>query len=188
MMRTLVFLLLALLMAPAAQASPPVVEMQTNLGTVVMELYPDKAPKTVENFLRYVESGHYKGTIFHRVIAGFMIQGGGFDTRFREKPTGPPITNEANNGLRNERYTVAMARTMEPHSATGQFFINVRDNDFLNYTAPTVRGWGYAVFGRVIRGEEVVDRIARLPTGAGGPFPADVPQQMVVIEDMRRVQ
>jgi len=188
MMRTLVFLLLTLFAAPAAWAAPPVVEMQTSLGTVVMELYPDKAPKTVENFLRYVESGHYKGTIFHRVIAGFMIQGGGFDTRLREKPTGPPIPNEANNGLRNERYTVAMARTMDPHSATAQFFINVQDNHFLDYTAPTVRGWGYAVFGRVIRGEEVVDRIARLPTGAGGPFLSDVPQRMVVIEDMRRVQ
>ncbi|MEJ5210218.1 MAG: peptidylprolyl isomerase [Burkholderiales bacterium] len=164
------------------------VEMKTSMGTVTIELYPDKAPKTVENFLRYVKRGHYNGTIFHRVIDGFMIQGGGFDTHFREKPTDAPIPNEANNGLRNERYTVAMARTMDPHSATAQFFINVRDNDFLNHSAPTLRGWGYAVFGRVVRGEEVVDRIAQLPTGPGGPFSGDVPRQMVVVEDMRLVQ
>ncbi|MEO1767266.1 peptidylprolyl isomerase [Thiobacter aerophilum] len=164
------------------------VEMKTTLGTIALELYPDKAPKTVENFLRYVKRGHYDGTIFHRVIDGFMIQGGGFDARFREKPTEAPISNEADNGLRNERYTIAMARTMEPHSATAQFFINVRDNDFLNHTAPTLRGWGYAVFGRVVRGEEVVDRITKRPTGPGGPFASDVPRQPVVIENMRQVQ
>lgn len=188
MSRPLLTALLYLLLSSAACAANPVVEMKTNLGTIALELYPDKAPKTVGNFLRYVKRGHYNGTIFHRVIDGFMIQGGGFDTAFREKPTGAPIPNEANNGLRNERYTIAMARTMDPHSATAQFFINVHDNDFLDHTAPTLRGWGYAVFGRVVRGEEVVDRIAKLPTGPGGPFLSDVPRQMVVIEDMRQVQ
>lgn len=188
MKHALIALVMGLFFPLCAWAGNPMVELKTNLGTITLELYPDKAPRTVENFLHYVRSGHYAGTIFHRVIDGFMIQGGGFDTRLREKPTGAPIPNEANNGLRNERYTIAMARTMDPHSATAQFFINVKDNAFLNHTAPTLRGWGYAVFGRVVRGEEVVDRIAKVPTGPAGMFASDVPRQPVVIEDAIQTQ
>jgi cyclophilin family peptidyl-prolyl cis-trans isomerase len=180
--------LAGLLLSFGALAANPVVEMKTSMGTIVLELYPDKAPKTVANFLDYVNNGHYKGTIFHRVIDGFMIQGGGFDTRFNEKPTGAPIPNEANNGLRNDTYTIAMARTMDPNSATAQFFINVKDNGFLNYTAPTLNGWGYAVFGRVVRGQEVVMKIAKVRTGPGGPFPTDVPRDAVVIQDVKQTQ
>ena len=169
----------------AALAANPMVEMKTNLGNMTLELYPDRAPKTVANFLRYVKSGFYKGTVFHRVIDNFMLQGGGFDTRLRQKETAAPIPNEANNGLKNAIYTLAMARTMDPDSATAQFFINVRDNAFLDHTAPTPEGWGYAVFGKVVKGQDVVMKIAKVPTGAKGPFSSDVPQRDVVIEDMR---
>ena len=168
-----------------AFAARPMVEMNTNLGSFTLELYPERAPQTVENFLRYVKSGFYQGTLFHRVIDGFMIQGGGFDTNLREKKTLAPIPNEANNGLKNEKYTLAMARTMDPDSATAQFFINVRGNDFLDYTAPTPGGWGYAVFGKVVKGQAAVMKIAQVPTGPKGPLPSDVPQTNVVIENVK---
>lgn len=169
----------------AALAANPLVEMKTNMGSMTLELYPDRAPKTVENFLRYVKSGFYKGTVFHRVIDNFMIQGGGFDTKLRKKETAAPIPNEANNGLKNATYTLAMARTLDPDSATAQFFINVRDNDSLDHTAPTPNGWGYAVFGKVVKGQDVVMKIAKVQTGPKGPFSSDVPQRDVVIEDIR---
>jgi peptidyl-prolyl cis-trans isomerase B (cyclophilin B) len=174
-------------LAANSPASYPQVEIKTSLGKVVLELYPDKAPKTVDNFLRYVKDGHYTGTIFHRVIPGFMIQGGGFDKTFKQKPARPPVENEAGNGLRNEIGTVAMARTTDPHSATAQFFINVANNAFLNHTSPTPRGYGYTVFGKVIEGMDVVNRIAAVPTGSGGPFPTDVPKETIVIEEMRLI-
>lgn len=147
---------------PAFAADAPRVAIKTSMGEIVLELNPAKAPKTVENFLRYVKSGHYKGTIFHRVMGHFMIQGGGFDAGMIEKPTNPPIPNEADNGLKNDVYTVAMARRPDPHSATAQFFINVENNEFLNY--PGQDGWGYAVFGKVIKGKEVVDKIKAVQT------------------------
>lgn len=165
-------------------AANPQLLMRTNLGTVTLEIYPDKAPKTVENFLRYVEDGFYKNTIFHRVIPNFMVQGGGFDTAFNQKPTRAPVENEANNGLKNEIGTIAMARTTDPHSATAQFFINVVNNEFLNFTTPNPRGYGYTVFGKVIDGMDVVNQIVKTPTGAGGPFPGDVPKNMIIIEDI----
>ena len=155
--------------------------LHTNHGDITLELDAENAPKTVENFLQYVRDGHYDNTIFHRVIDGFMIQGGGFDKDMRQKPTNPPIKNEANNGLKNDKYTVAMARTPDPNSASAQFFINVKDNDFLNYTAPTAQGWGYAVFGKVVEGQDVVDKIKAVPTGNAGPH-QNVPVQPVVIE------
>ncbi|WP_049126321.1 peptidylprolyl isomerase, partial [Burkholderia cenocepacia] len=133
------------------------VELHTNHGVIKLELDAAKAPKTVENFLNYVKKGHYDGTVFHRVINGFMIQGGGFEPGLKQKPTDAPIDNEANNGLKNDNYTIAMARTNDPHSATAQFFINVNDNDFLNHSSPTPQGWGYAVFGKVVEGQDVVD-------------------------------
>ena len=148
-----------------AERSNPLVRLETSLGEITLELYPDKAPATVANFLQYVREGVYDGTIFHRVINGFMIQGGGLDANLNPKPTRAPIQNEADNGLTNQPYTVAMARTSDPHSATSQFFINVADNKFLNHTAKTPMGWGYAVFGRVVRGREVVDQIKAVPTG-----------------------
>ena len=150
-------------------------------GVIALELDDVKAPKSVANFLAYVKSGHYDGTIFHRVINGFMIQGGGFTPDMQQKPTNAPIENEAANGLKNDIYTIAMARTNEPHSASAQFFINVKNNDFLNHTAPTPRGWGYAVFGRVVSGQDVVDAIKGVPTGRRGYFD-DVPLEAVVIE------
>jgi cyclophilin family peptidyl-prolyl cis-trans isomerase len=153
--------------------------LKTNMGDIVLELYPEKAPKTVANFLQYVKSGHYKGTIFHRVIDNFMIQGGGFDQNMKEKPTKAPIENEANNGLKNEAYSVAMARTQDPHSATAQFFINVKDNAFLDY--PSRDGWGYAVFGKVTKGTDVVDKIKKVETGNNGMH-QNVPLKPVVIE------
>ena len=158
----------------------PVVHLQTNLGTIVLELDAQKAPKTVENFLTYVKEGFFDGTIFHRVIDNFMIQGGGFTKEFQQKKTHPPIVNEAKNGLKNVRGSIAMARTSDPHSASAQFFINVKDNKFLDY--PGQDGWGYAVFGKVVEGMEVVDKIKAVKTGMGGPFPTDVPQQQVIIE------
>ncbi|GAB4474687.1 MAG: peptidylprolyl isomerase [Burkholderiaceae bacterium] len=157
------------------------VRLHTGFGTITIELNADKAPKTVDNFLRYVESGHYDKTLFHRVINGFMIQGGGFESGMRQKPTGAPIENEAANGLRNEKYTIAMARTSDPHSATAQFFINVADNDFLNHTSPTAQGWGYCVFGKVVDGTDVVDRIKAVRTIRYGMH-QDVPEQEVLIE------
>ena len=177
--------LAALLVATAAFAADPQVEIKTNMGIITLELYPDKAPKTVENFLQYVKDGHFKGTIFHRVINGFMIQGGGFTTDFVQKKTRPPVQNEANNGLKNDVGTIAMARTSDPQSATAQFFINHKNNDFLNYTGPTPQGWGYTVFGKVIKGVDVVNKIAALETGPTGPFQSDVPRKPVIIEDAR---
>jgi len=150
-------------------------------GVITLELDEAKAPKSVANFLNYVNKGHYNGTIFHRVIPGFMIQGGGFLPGMSQKPTDSPIDNEANNGLKNDEYTVAMARTSAPHSATAQFFINVAGNGFLNHTSPTAQGWGYAVFGKVVDGTDVVDKIKSVKTGRKGPFD-DVPHQDVVIE------
>jgi peptidyl-prolyl cis-trans isomerase B (cyclophilin B) len=178
------FALTALLSFNLAIAEPVKVKMETSQGIVILELYPDKAPKTVANFLKYVESGFYSGTIFHRVIDGFMIQGGGFDTKYMRKETMAPVLNEADNGLTNDLGTIAMARTMDPHSATAQFFINVKDNDFLNHTNKTPRGWGYTVFGKVIKGMDTVDKIRKTPTGSGGPFPSDVPQKMISINSM----
>jgi len=167
--------------APGALAADPQVDLKTNMGTIRLELYPAKAPKTVENFLQYVKDGHFNGTIFHRVIDGFMIQGGGFDKSYKQKPTRPPIENEAKNGLKNDLGTVAMARTNAPHSASSQFFINGKNNDFLN-AASAQDGWGYTVFGKVVSGMDVVTKISKTPTGSGGPFPTDVPREMVVIE------
>jgi len=162
--------------------SNPKVQLHiTNLGTITVELDAEKAPKSVANFLNYVNKGHYDGTVFHRVIPGFMVQGGGFAAGMKQKPTDEAIENEASNGLKNDHYTLAMARTSAPHSATAQFFINVADNDFLNHSAPTPSGWGYAVFGKVVEGTEVVDRIAASPTGRRG-FHDDVPEQDVMIE------
>jgi peptidyl-prolyl cis-trans isomerase B (cyclophilin B) len=150
-------------------------------GVVTLELDEQKAPKTVANFLAYVKKGHYDGTIFHRVIDGFMVQGGGFTPGMTQKPTDATIDNEANNGLKNDKYTVAMARTQAPHSASAQFFINIADNAFLNHTAPTAQGWGYAVFGKVVDGKDIVDRIKGVPTGRKG-FHDDVPNDDVMIE------
>ncbi|WP_371923487.1 peptidylprolyl isomerase [Moraxella sp. FZFQ2102] len=165
----------------------PIVEFDTTYGNIVIELNAEKAPVTVANFIDYVESGHYDGLIFHRVIDGFMIQGGGMDSEMKEKRTGTPIKNEADNGLRNDTGTIAMARTSDPHSATAQFFINVRDNDFLNYTSPTPQGWGYAVFGRVIDGMDIVNQIKGVPTGRFG-YHADVPTTPIVINSAKVIK
>jgi peptidyl-prolyl cis-trans isomerase B (cyclophilin B) len=181
---------IALLLAvnSSAFAANPRVQMETTKGTVIIELYPDKAPKTVENFLRYVKEGKYDDTIFHRVIKRFMNQGGGFTADFTKVETYPPVTNEADNGLNNKRGTIAMARTGEPHSATNQFFINTVDNTFLDHTSKTPRGWGYCVFGTVVDGMDVMDRIARAATGAGGPFQQDVPKEQIVILKMSVIE
>nr|WP_228141038.1 peptidylprolyl isomerase [Moraxella nonliquefaciens] len=160
------------------------VEFDTTHGAIVIELDAQKAPVTVANFLDYVESGHYDGTVFHRVIDGFMIQGGGMDSKMNEKRTGTPIKNEADNGLKNDVGTIAMARTSDPHSATAQFFINVKNNDFLNYTSPTPQGWGYAVFGKVTDGMDVVNQIKGVATGRYGHH-ADVPTTPVVINSAK---
>ena len=157
------------------------VKLHTNHGTITLELDAAKAPVTVENFLGYVKSGHFNNTIFHRVIDGFMIQGGGFEPGMKQKPTGAQIKNEADNKLKNDMYTIAMARTSDPHSATAQFFINVGNNDFLNHTAPTSQGWGYCVFGKVAAGSEVVDKIKSVKTGSRSGH-QDVPVEDVVIE------
>src|SRR5437588_1649912 len=187
------FALSAAAMVPAgALAANPQVDLRTNLGSIRLELYPAKAPKSVENFLQYVKEGQYDGTVFHRVIPGFMIQGGGFDKDFRHKKTRSPIANEAQGavkaGLKNDSGTIAMARTADPNSATAQFFINVNDNSFLNWGDPRSDGNGYAVFGKVGSGMDVVNKIAKLPTGAGGPFPRDVPKQPVLIESATVVE
>jgi len=171
--------------AKAPAAGNPIVVIETNKGAFEIELYPDKAPQSVENFLKYVDDGFYAGTIFHRVIDGFMIQGGGFTRDMAQKETRGPIQNEADNGLRNERYTVAMARTSDPHSATAQFFVNVNDNGFLNHTEKSTRGWGYAVFGKVIAGMDVVDAIRKVPTTTKGMY-QNVPVDPVVIEKAYR--
>jgi peptidyl-prolyl cis-trans isomerase B (cyclophilin B) len=157
------------------------VKLHTNHGVITIELDAARAPESVKNFLDYVGSGHYSNTLFHRVIDGFMIQGGGFEPGMKQKPTRAPIKNEAQNGLKNTRYTVAMARTSEPHSATAQFFINVNDNGFLDHTAPSPQGWGYCVFGRVSEGRDVVDRIKSAKTGRRGMH-QDVPVEDVIIE------
>jgi peptidyl-prolyl cis-trans isomerase B (cyclophilin B) len=162
--------------------SNPKVELHIkNYGVITLELDSAKAPKSAENFVTYVKNGHYDNTVFHRVIPGFMVQGGGFEPGMKQKPTGAEIENEANNGLKNDNYTVAMARTSAPHSATAQFFINVADNGFLNHTAPSPQGWGYAVFGKVTGGTDVVDKIKAVKTGRKG-FHDDVPLEDVVIE------
>jgi cyclophilin family peptidyl-prolyl cis-trans isomerase len=192
--------------APAkapTSATKPQVEMKTTLGTIVIELDPAAAPKSVENFLEYVKSGFYDGTVYHRIIKNFMAQGGGFDKTMAQKPTRAPVVNEGEQaekvGLKNDRGTIAMARTNDPHSATAQFFINYKDNAFLNASAAKDKvpppckaenpppqckqfGWGYTAFGRVISGMDVVDKMSEVPTGSGGPFPSDVPQTQIVIE------
>lgn len=163
----------------AQAADTPKVLLKTSMGDITLELYPEKAPKSVANFLDYVKSGHYNGTIFHRVMSNFMIQGGGFDKDMKQKPTNAPIENEAKNGLKNEPYTLAMARTSAPHSASAQFFINVNDNGFLNY--PGQDGWGYAVFGKVVKGKDVVDKIKAVETTSSGMH-QNVPAKPVLIE------
>jgi cyclophilin family peptidyl-prolyl cis-trans isomerase len=189
MMRLLIALSL-LLGAAAAGAdtippagAPVIVRMDTSAGRIVLQLDPQRAPKSVANFLAYVNSGYYEGLIFHRVIPGFMIQGGGYDTAFRQRSMRPSIHNEADNGLKNLRGSIAMARDSRPHSATSEFFINLVDNDTLD--APSFDGWGYAVFGHVIEGMDVADKIAAIQTGRGGPFDSDVPQTPVVITRLR---
>jgi cyclophilin family peptidyl-prolyl cis-trans isomerase len=188
---------------PVAMSGKPQVEMKTSMGTIVIELDPAAAPKSVENFLEYVKSGFYEGTIYHRVIKGFMAQGGGFDKAMQQKKTRDPIVNEGEQaekaGLKNDRGTISMARTGDPHSATGQFYINFKDNTMLNASTAKDRvppqckeanappqcksmGWGYTAFGRVVQGMDVVDKMAEIPTGSGGPFPSDVPQTQIVIE------
>lgn len=202
--RTLIFLLtflftLATFIVPSAQAANsssqegitmstnPQVLLHTNKGDITLELDAEKAPKTVENFLNYVNAGFYDGTIFHRVIPNFMVQGGGFEPGMAQKNTNDPVENEANNGLKNDAYTVAMARTSDPHSATAQFFINVANNDFLNHTNPTPNGWGYAVFGKVVEGKDVVDSLKSVKTGSKG-FHQDVPVDDLIIESARVVE
>ena len=169
-----------------ALAADPQVDMKTSAGTIRLELYPARAPKTVENFLQYVKDGHFNGTIFHRVIDNFMLQGGGFDKGYKQKPTRASVENEGKNGLKNDLGTIAMARTSAPHSASSQFFINGKNNDFLN-AASAQDGWGYTVFGKVVSGMDVVTKISKSPTGSGGPFPTDVPKDMIVIESVTLV-
>jgi cyclophilin family peptidyl-prolyl cis-trans isomerase len=161
--------------------SPMKVKLTTSMGPIVIQLDKEKAPTSVDNFVKYVESGHYNGTVFHRVIDGFMVQGGGFTKDMKQKPTSPPIKNEGANGLKNDNYTVAMARTGVRDSATSQFFINVKDNDFLNYSGESPQGWGYAVFGKVVEGKETVDKIRKVATGTAGGM-QNVPNEAVVIE------
>lgn len=172
---------LSLCLCASAYAAQPQVELRTTLGTIVLELDAQKAPQTVENFLQYVKDGHYNGTVFHRVIPGFMVQGGGFTPDMREKATRAPIRNEAGNGLRNAVGTVAMARTNAPHSASAQFFINVENNASLDFRSPTQEGYGYAVFGKVVKGMDVVNRIVKVPTGVKAPH-SDVPLKPIIIE------
>ena len=184
MLKTL-FATLAIVVSSAAGAANPQVEMTTSMGAIVIELYPENAPQTVDNFVQYVKAGHYNGTIFHRVIPGFMIQGGGFTAEMREKPTSrPALKNEAGNGLRNAPGMLAMARTGDPHSAQAQFFINVAENPALDFRAPTREGYGYTVFGKVLKGMDVVQRIVKIPTGTRPPH-SDVPLKPVVIERAR---
>jgi peptidyl-prolyl cis-trans isomerase B (cyclophilin B) len=182
---TIAIAAIALAAGAQAQAANPQVDLDTTAGKIRIELDPAAAPKTVENFLAYVNAKFYDGTQFHRVIKGFMIQGGGFSTDFKQKPTRPPIKNEAEQsskaGLTNVPGTIAMARTSDPNSATAQFFINVNDNKSLNFREPTPQGYGYVVFGKVVQGMDVVNKIATTPTGSGGPFPGDVPVERVIV-------
>ena len=191
MTRPFLALALAASVLGAAPALAQKVELDTTAGKIVLQLDAAAAPKTVENFLAYVKSGHYDGTQFHRVIPGFMIQGGGYTADYAQKPTRPPVKNEADQsskaGLLNAPGTIAMARTSDPHSASAQFFINVADNKFLNYRESTVQGYGYTVFGKVVQGVDVVEKIAKAPTGAGGPFPKDVPVEKVLITSAKVV-
>jgi peptidyl-prolyl cis-trans isomerase A (cyclophilin A) len=181
-LRKLIALLaLSALGSEAALAADPRVELKTNRGPIVIELNEAKAPKTVANFLQYVKDGHYNGTVFHRVIDGFMVQGGGFDKDMKQKSTRAPVASEAANGLKNDYGTIAMARTPDPHSASAQFFINLKNNDFLNFREPTPQGYGYTVFGKVVSGMDIVDKIAKVPTGNAGPH-QNVPREPVVIE------
>ena len=163
--------------------SSTVIEMKTTFGVITLELDAEKAPKTVENFVRYATDGFYDGTIFHRVIDNFMIQGGGFDADMQQKESGEPVENEADNGLKNDRGTIAMARTMDPHSATAQFFLNVKDNDFLNHSGKNMQGWGYTVFGKITQGEDVLDKIRCVQTGSQGGH-QDVPTEPIIIESI----
>lgn len=171
-----------------AQAANPKVKVETSKGSMVFELYPEKAPKTVANFLDYVNAGSYDGTIFHRVIKNFMNQGGGFTADYKKVETRDPIQNEADNGLKNLKYTIAMARTSEPHSATNQFFINTADNAFLDHSGKSMRGWGYTVFGKVVEGDNIAGAISRVATGSGGPFSTDVPTTPIIIEKMTEIK
>jgi peptidyl-prolyl cis-trans isomerase B (cyclophilin B) len=175
---------LALIASFAALAASPQVELKTSMGSIVIELYPDKAPLSVENFLQYVKDGQYNGTLFHRVIPGFMIQGGGFDADFKQKATRKPVRNEASNGLKNEIGTISMARTPDPHSATAQFFINVADNAQLDFRSPTPDGYGYTVFGKVVKGMDIVQRIMKAQTGPGPAPHQNVPVKPIVIEQV----
>ena len=172
----------------AANAANPKVKMETSKGTMIIELYPDKAPVTVANFLAYVNAGTYDGTIFHRVIKGFMNQGGGFDTDYKKVATKEPIKNEADNGLKNKEFTIAMARTGQPHSATNQFFINTSDNYALDHTGKSMRGWGYTVFGKVIEGQNISGAISRAATGPGGPFSKDAPRTQIIITKVTEIK
>ena len=197
-MKKLLIFLLALLFSQAViaaknnyststQGKYPMVKLHTNFGVITLELDAEKAPVTVKNFLDYVNSGFYSNTVFHRVIDGFMIQGGGFEPGMKQKSTNAPIKNEADNGLKNELYTIAMARTSDPHSATAQFFINIKNNSFLNHSAPNSQGWGYCVFGKVVDGTDVVDAIRKVKTGNSG-FHQDVPKEDVIITKAEIVQ
>jgi len=184
------FIILTLLFAvlglnPAYSADNPQVVMSTNIGDVVIELNAEKAPNSVKNFLEYVESGFYSGVIFHRVIKNFMNQAGGFDEKFQQKPTKKSIQNEANNGLLNSKGTIAMARTSDPHSASSQFFINMNDNKFLDFKSKDAQGWGYAVFGKVVLGLDIMETLNNMPTGPSGRFANDVPKKMVVIKSIK---
>lgn len=185
-MRTILLVLTGTFMSLVASAQ--VVDIKTNYGVISLELFADKAPETVANFLRYADEGFYDRTVFHRVIPGFMAQGGGYTTAYEKKDTRDPIRNEAGNGLSNERGTIAMARTGDPHSATAQFFINHVDNRSLDHRGPTASGWGYTVFGRVIDGLVVLDEIAKQPTGPGAGFRSDVPLKPIIIESIRRAE
>lgn len=177
-----------ILQIQAANAANPKVKIETTKGTMIVELYPDKAPITVANFLSYVNAGTYDGTIFHRVIKGFMNQGGGFTPDYEKVATKEPIQNEADNGLKNMEFTIAMARTGQPHSATNQFFINTNDNYSLDHTGKSMRGWGYTVFGKVIEGQNISGAISRTATGAGGPFASDAPRTQVIITKMTEIK
>lgn len=185
--RSVILILAALSLLPGtifANQTNPMIKLTTSKGEITIEMYPDEAPATVQNFLSYVESGFFDGLIFHRVIEGFMIQGGGFTPDMQQKQSGDPIQNEADNGLKNETGTLAMARTGDPHSATAQFFINLENNDFLNHTGKNPQGWGYTVFGKVTEGLDVVKQIGSVSTGRSGPY-SDVPVEPVIIENVQ---
>ncbi len=187
-MKKIILTFCALLFSMQLWAAEPVVRIETSLGDMDIQLNAEKAPKTVENFLNYVNKGFYNNTIFHRVIKSFMIQGGGFTPQYEQKPTGKPVQNEADNGLKNNRGTIAMARTSDPHSATAQFFINTKDNDFLNFKNKSIRGWGYTVFGKVIKGMDTVNKIEAVETASGGPFATDAPVKQVIIKSIHVIK